>query len=58
MLIKRVYQRIFHYWYFKDIGFKFEPYLCSGCHDLTQKAMLMLLLFMSNKVLTESTFGT
>ena len=24
---------IFHYWYFKDIGFKYEPYLCNGCHD-------------------------
>ena len=23
---------ICHYWYFKDIGFKFEPYLCNGCH--------------------------
>ena len=30
---------IFHYWYFKDIGFKYEPYLCNGCHDLMQKAM-------------------
>ena len=30
---------ICHYWYFKDIGFKYEPYLCNGCHDLTQKAM-------------------
>ena len=28
-----------HYWYFKDIGFKYEPYLCIGCHDLMQKAM-------------------
>ena len=27
-----------HYWYFKDIGFKYEPYLCNGCHDLMQKA--------------------
>ena len=25
---------IFHYWYFKDIGFKYEPYLCNCCHDL------------------------
>ena len=24
---------------FKDIGFKYEPYLCKGCHDLMQKAM-------------------
>ena len=30
---------ICHYGYFKDIGFKYEPYLCNGCHDLMQKAM-------------------
>ena len=30
---------ICHYWYFRDIGFKYEPYLCNGCHDLMQKAM-------------------
>ena len=30
---------ICHCWYFKDIGFKCEPYLCDGCHDLMQKAM-------------------
>ena len=29
----------FHYWYFKEIGFKYEPYLCNGCLDLMQKAM-------------------
>ena len=27
------------YWYFKDIGFRYEPYLCNGCHDLMQKAL-------------------
>ena len=27
------------YWYFKDIGFKYELYLCNGYHDLLQKAM-------------------
>ena len=26
-------------WYFKNIGFKYEPYLCNGCHDLIQKAI-------------------
>ena len=26
-------------WYFKDIGFKYEPYLCNGVHDLMQKAV-------------------
>ena len=30
---------ICHYWYFKDINFKYKPYLCNGCHDLMQKAM-------------------
>ena len=30
---------ICYYWYFKDIGFKYEPYLCNGCHDLMEKAM-------------------
>ena len=28
---------IFRYWYFKDVGFKYENYLCNGCHDLMQK---------------------
>ena len=23
-----------HYWYFKDVGFKFEPYVCNKCHDV------------------------
>ena len=27
------------YWYFLDKGFKYEPYLCNGCHDLMQKVM-------------------
>ena len=30
---------ICHYWYFKDNGFKYDPYLCNGCHDLMPKAM-------------------
>ena len=30
---------ICHFWYFKDIDFKHEPYLCNGCHDLMQKAI-------------------
>ena len=28
-----------HYWYFKDIGFKYEPCLCNDCHYLMQKAL-------------------
>ena len=30
---------ICHDWYFKDIGFKYEPYLCNGYHDLIQKVI-------------------
>ena len=30
---------ICHYWYFKEIGFKYEPYLCNGCQDLMQKVV-------------------
>ena len=31
--------KICHYWYFKDISFKYEPHLCNGCHDLFQKTI-------------------
>ena len=24
---------ICHYWYFKDIVYKVEPYVCNKCHD-------------------------
>ena len=26
---------ICHYWYFKDIGYKYQPYVCNKCHDLS-----------------------
>ena len=31
--------KICHYWYFKDINFKYEQHLCKGCHGLMQKAV-------------------
>ena len=31
--------KICYYWYFKDIGFKYESYLCNGCHGFMQKAI-------------------
>ena len=31
--------KICHYWFFKDIGFKYEPYLWTVCHGLMQKAI-------------------
>ena len=50
---------ICHYWYFKGIAFKYESYLCNGCHDLMQKAvsLMMLLLYILREVLTEFIFG-
>ena len=26
---------IFHDWYFKNIGFKYQPYVCNKCHNLS-----------------------
>ena len=23
-----------HYWFFKNVGLKFEEHVCNGCHDL------------------------
>ena len=27
-----------HYWFFKDVRFKFKEYVCNGCHDLLTMA--------------------
>ena len=35
---------ICNYWYFRDIGFKYEPYLCNGRHNLMQKDMTLNVL--------------
>ena len=32
---KSVECMICHYWYFKDIGFKYQPYVCNGCPDFS-----------------------
>ena len=31
--------KICHYWYFKDIGFKYKLYLWNGCYSLMQKTI-------------------
>ena len=51
--------QICHYWYFKDIGSKYEPYLCNGCNGLMQKAMKFndTAMFLLKEVITEFTFG-
>ena len=33
--------KICHYWYFKDIGFKYKPYLCTSCHGLMQNVAIV-----------------
>ena len=49
-----------YYWYFKDIAFKNEPYLCNGCHGLMEKASSFndVAIVYVKEVLTELTFGT
>ena len=27
-----------YYWYFKDVGFKFEPHFSNKCHDILMTA--------------------
>ena len=51
---------ICYYWYFKYIGFKYEPYLWNGFHGLMRRTMnlMMLLLFLLMEVITEFTFST
>ena len=36
ILIKQVLKKcmLCHYWYFKDVGYKFEPPVCNKCHDV------------------------
>ena len=29
---------LYHYWYFKDVGFKFEPHNCIKCHNVLMTA--------------------
>ena len=33
---------ICHYWYFKDIGYKYEPYVFSECHHLKDFMILSI----------------
>ena len=27
-----------HHWYFKNVGFKFEPHVCNKCDDISMTA--------------------
>ena len=46
---------LFHYWFFKDLGFKFEENVCNRCHYLlTMAYSLKNMAILSAK---EATFG-
>ena len=32
---------ICHYWCFKDIGFKYQPYVCNACHDFSMDVQVL-----------------
>ena len=36
--IKQTQFMFCHYWYFKNVGFKFEPHVCNKCHDVLMTA--------------------
>ena len=43
---------VFHYWYFLNYSFKFQPNVCNKCYDLLIMSMnLAILLFQTLKVL-------
>ena len=48
-----------HYWYFSNMGFTCEPYLCNGCHDSMEKAMSFndVAIVLLKEVITEFIFG-
>ena len=33
--------KLCHYWFFKDVGFKFEEHVCNRCHDLLTMAYFL-----------------
>ena len=36
------------YYYFKDIGFKYQPYVCNGCHDFSMTVQNLSSLTIKN----------
>ena len=41
---------ICYYWYFKDIGFKYEPYLWNGCRDLMRKDVDAAIVYVKGRI--------
>ena len=39
---------LFRYWYFKGVGYKFQPYICNGCHAVSVMAYELKNIAISN----------
>ena len=39
---------ICHYWYFKDVPYKFQRYVCNGCHGISLMAYELKNIAISN----------
>ena len=39
---------ICRYYYFKSVGFKYQPYVCNGCHDFSMGVMNLSDFFIWN----------
>ena len=37
-----------HYWYFKDVGYKFEVHVCNKCHNVLMTAYKLKNISISN----------
>ena len=37
-----------HYWYFEDVGYKFQPYVCNGGHAVSMMAYKLKNIAISN----------
>ena len=37
-----------HYWYFKDVGYKFQPNVCNGCHAVSMMAYELKIIAILN----------
>ena len=50
---------LFPYWYFKDVGFKFEPHVCNKCHDalMTAYELKNNAIWMYNELLLDVFYG-
>ena len=46
-----------HYWRFKDIGFKFQPYLCNDCHSMPMMSYELKNIVILNAIIKSKIIG-